>query len=132
VIAQVPVERFAADVLHDLTKCGEPVVAVRPPRPWLDVHGQRRIARPRMDARTPRSASRTAAVAVTIFVVENHGHTMPGEAGTRAALSASPAPGGPHALRPGHQHMTSGTPSPASARVRSPAIAPAGISAAQR
>ncbi len=36
-------------------------------------------------------------------------------------------PGSPHALRPGHQHTTPGTPSPASAWIRSPAITPAGL-----
>lgn len=57
----------------------------------------------------------------------NYGHTMPPEAGTWAAISASPAapaartPSGPAGA------ATPGTPSPASARIRSPAILPAGI-----
>ena len=79
---------------------------------------------------TPRSASRIAAVAVTIFVIENHGHTMPGKVGTRAAMSASPAawrPARPPARlpaprRPAHPRL----PAPGSARRRSrlPASAP--------
>jgi hypothetical protein len=40
VIAQIPVERLAGNIRHDLTECGEPVVAVHPPRPRLDVDGQ--------------------------------------------------------------------------------------------
>jgi hypothetical protein len=81
---------------------------------------------------TPRSARRTAAVAVTIFVSENHGHTMPGEAGTRPATSASPA--APAARRPSGPATSTampGTPSPAAARIRSPAIAPAAVGASQ-
>jgi hypothetical protein len=38
---------------------------------------------------TPRSASTIAAVAVMVFVIENHGHTMPGPFGMIAGLSFS-------------------------------------------
>ena len=41
-------------------------------------------------------------------------------------------PGSPHALRPGHQHTTPGTPSPARARIRSPAITPADMAPSSR
>jgi hypothetical protein len=75
---------------------------------------------------TPRSASRIAAVAVTVFVIENHGHTMPAEAGTWAAISARPAaPPARTPSGPATSTSTPGTPSPASARIRSPAITPA-------
>jgi hypothetical protein len=39
VLAQIPVKRLSRDLLHDLAERGEPVVAVGPSRPRLDIDG---------------------------------------------------------------------------------------------